>query len=70
MSRIRIPKSWSPEDALTVAYFLEDVATAIWKEHGNAMTELIHDLDDDRGALPRAQVDPDDEADPDWEIPF
>lgn len=70
MSRIRIPRSWSAEDALTVAYFLEDVATAIWKMHGHCMAEHLQCLSDDRGALPRAQIDLSDDEELDDEIPF
>jgi hypothetical protein len=70
MPRIRIPRSWGPEEALTVAYFLDDVARAIWKTHGHAMADYLQCLVDDGGALPRARIDPHDHDDPNTYIPF
>lgn len=70
MSRIRVPKSWSPEDALTVAYFLEDVARAIWRQHGHDMAELLQNLVDDGAVMPRAQLDDRDDDDEHLDIPF
>jgi len=70
MSRIRVPRSWSPEDALTVAYFLDDVARAIWKQHGHDMAELLQNLVDDGGVMPRAKLDDDPDAEKQVDIPF
>lgn len=70
MCQIRIPRSWGPEEALTVTYFLEDVTRAIWKLHGNAMLDYLDCLIHDGGALPRARLDARDDDYQQTDIPF
>jgi len=36
-----IPESWTPEEALVIAAFLEQVVGAIWRTHGRAMAQHL-----------------------------
>ena len=56
MPRIRIPKSWGPEKALTVAYVFNDVARAIWKTHGHALADYLQCLLNDGRTMPRSRI--------------
>lgn len=68
MSRIRIPTCWTADEALTVAYFLEDIMQAIWDTHGKRMSDELQ-VSFSRGSL-SAFPDPKDDDDLDSEIPF
>ncbi len=68
MSRIRIPAYWTADEALTVAYFLEDVMQAIWDTHGKQMSEELQ-VSFSRGSLSVFPDLNDDDA-LDSEIPF
>ena len=68
MSPIRIPAHWTADEALTVAYFLEDIMVAIWAAHGERMAEELK-VSFDRGSLSAFPGPPDDDE-LDQEIPF
>jgi len=68
MSRFRIPEHWTADEALTVAYFLEDILVAIWDTHGHTMTEALRARTG--GTLHATRADEYDEDELDAEIPF
>ena len=41
MSTIKIPTQWTADEALTVAYFLENIIEAIWDIHGHQMSRYL-----------------------------
>ena len=41
MSQLRIPAHWSADEALSVAYFLENIIEAIWLAHGTRISEEL-----------------------------
>ena len=46
MSGIKIPAHWTADEALTVAYFLENIIKAIWDTHGQMMSlnlQVVYD---------------------------
>ncbi len=69
MSRITIPTEWTPEEALTVAYFLESIMLAIWETHGDQMSRQLQVVLK-QGCLSAQRDDPDDPDDHDPDFPF
>lgn len=63
MTPIRIPSHWSADEALTVAYFLENIVEAIWLAHGTRMSEELQ-VSFHHGSLSAYPCPPDDQ-DPD-----
>lgn len=63
MSQISIPAHWSADEALTVAYFLENIIEAIWLAHGTRMSEELQ-VSFAHGSLSAYPLPPDDQ-DPD-----
>ena len=39
--KLSIPKQWTPEEALSIVAFLEDIITNIWMIHGHAMEKCF-----------------------------
>ena len=69
MSGIKIPAHWTADEALTVAYFLENIIKAIWDTHGQMMS-LNLQVAYDQGVITARPDELEDHDDPCPEIPF
>jgi hypothetical protein len=64
MTTVQIPQHWSPEQALAVWEFLDELSGRVWNRYELQLTELLHaDLEQDDDTQP-------DLFDPDDTIPF
>ncbi len=41
MKHVTIPAYWTGEEALTTVAFLEEIIRAIWRAHGDLMSEVL-----------------------------
>jgi len=61
----RIPEHWTPDMALCFVGFLDQLATAVWDQHGYAMSDLLEkQVSHELGKSPDLNATVDDE------IPF
>jgi hypothetical protein len=41
MKHVKIPASWSSEEAIAVVNFLDDVIRAVWRQHGKKIFDEL-----------------------------